>query len=157
MSYFKARMSSSDLPNSRAILWREYERDGGTWMRERIRGEQGEGSVCVCMGGYVRTCTHRINAQKHTWDTCINAHTTAGYLHTVIAWIQLTMCYCCDFTLHFDKLIKGLLSLTLPQELFLILSGNSAVYSFLFDPLEHTQGLMYFAERAVGAQHCHIH
>lgn len=42
-------MSSSDLLNSRAILWREYERDGGTWMREGIRGEQGEG-VEGCVG-----------------------------------------------------------------------------------------------------------
>lgn len=87
--------------------------------------------VYVCMGGYIRTCTHRINTQKHISDTCINAYATADYLHTVIAWIQLTVCYYCDFTLCFDKLIKELLLLTLPQELFLLLSGNSAICCFI--------------------------
>lgn len=80
-------MSSSDLLNSRAILWREYERAGGTWMRERIRGEEGKGNKCMCGGG-VRMHMYTQKTQKHASDTCINVHTTAGYLQTVIACIM---------------------------------------------------------------------
>lgn len=40
MGYFKTQMSSSDLPNSKAIIWSEVERDGSTWMGEGIIAEQ---------------------------------------------------------------------------------------------------------------------
>lgn len=91
---------SSDLRNSRAILWREYERDGGTWMREGIRGEQGE---------------------RNVWHTYINAHTIAGYLHSVIGCVQFALTYFFYFILHCNLLIKGLRFLTLLQQLFSVI------------------------------------
>lgn len=48
-------------------------------MREGIRGEQGEANMCVCVCGWVATCTH----MRHMYYCTYN--TTAGYLHTLIA------------------------------------------------------------------------
>lgn len=56
-------------------------------MRERIRGEEGKGNKCMCGGG-VRMHMYTQKTQKHASDTCINVHTTAGYLQTVIACIM---------------------------------------------------------------------
>lgn len=52
-------------------------------MREGIRGEQGEGNEGVCgwVGG-------SLMYTETTCLTCIIVHTTASYLHSVIACIQ---------------------------------------------------------------------